>query len=61
MLRDLREVYVLASGVSVDWGMLGQAAQGARQRELLELAERCHPATLRIMRWANASTQALIS
>lgn len=66
LLRDLREIYMKASGVSVDWEMLGQAAQGAKQSELLELAERCHPETLRQMRWANSklkisSTQALVS
>jgi hypothetical protein len=65
-LRDLREVYVAASGVSVDWEMLAQAAQGLRHPDLLALAQRCHPETLRQMRWANAmikesSTQVLIS
>ena len=38
----------------------------APHRELLGLAERCHPDTLRQMRWANAklkesATQALVS
>lgn len=66
MLRDLRELYLKASGVSLDWEMLAQAAQGARKIELLELAERCHPDTLRVARWANgklkaSSTQVLIS
>lgn len=66
MLRDLRELYLKASGVSMDWEMLAQAAQGARKLELLELAERCHPDTLRVARWANgklkvSSTQVLIS
>ncbi len=66
MLRDLRELYLKASGVSLDWEMLAQAAQGARKIELLELAERCHPDTLRVTRWANgklkvSSTQVLIS
>ncbi len=51
--------------MSLDWELLAQAAQGARKRELLELAERCHPDTLRQMRWANAklkesATQALV-
>lgn len=66
MLRDLRELYLKASGVSLDWEMLAQAAQGARKIELLELAERCHPDTLRVARWANgklkvSSTQVLVS
>jgi hypothetical protein len=66
MLRDLREVYMKASGVSADWEMLAQAAQGIRHTDLLALTERCHPDTLRQLRWANAklkesSTQVLIS
>ncbi|WP_425956897.1 hypothetical protein [Xylanimonas sp. McL0601] len=65
-LRDLRELYVKASGVSVDWEMLAQAAQGLRHADLLALTQRCHPETLRQMRWANAmikesSTQVLVS
>ncbi|MGY1746575.1 hypothetical protein [Blastococcus sp. SYSU D00695] len=66
LLADLRHVHREAAGVSLDWELLGQAAQGARKRELLELAERCHPDTLRQMRWANAklkesATQVLVS
>lgn len=66
LLADLRHVHREAAGVSLDWELLAQAAQGARERELLELAERCHPDTLRQMRWANAklkesATQALVS
>jgi hypothetical protein len=54
MLRDLRAIYVDASGVSVDWVMIAQAAQGLKDTELLALARRCHPDTLRQVRWANA-------
>lgn len=66
MLRDLRGVFTRASGVSVDWEMLAQAAQGAKHAELLALASRCHADTLRQVRWANArikesSTQILVS
>ncbi|MGY2079613.1 hypothetical protein [Modestobacter sp. SYSU DS0657] len=66
LLADLRHIYREAAGVSLDWELLAQAAQGARKPELLELAERCHPETLRQMRWANAklkesATQALVS
>jgi hypothetical protein len=66
LLADLRHLYREASGVSLDWELLGQAAQGARRKDLLELAERCHPDTLRQVRWANgklkeAATQILVS
>jgi hypothetical protein len=66
LLADLRHVYREASGTSLDWELLAQGAQGARERELLELAERCHPDTLRQVRWANgklkeSATQVLVS
>ena len=66
LLADLRHIHREAAGVSLDWELLAQAAQGARKQDLLELAERCHPDTLRQMRWANAklkesATQALVS
>ena len=59
LLRDLRSVYVDASGVSVDWEILAQAAQGVKDRELLEVASRCHPDTLRQVRWANSMIKEL--
>lgn len=55
LLVDLREVHVRAAGVSVDWVMLGQVAQSLRDQELLDLTSRCHPETLRQLRWANAT------
>lgn len=54
LLFDLREVYTLASRVAVDWEMLGQVAQAAKNRELLDFTKRCHPDTLRQLGWANA-------
>ncbi|MGY1602089.1 hypothetical protein [Geodermatophilus sp. SYSU D00815] len=66
LLADLRYVHREAAGVSLDWELLAQAAQGARERDLLDLAQRCHPDTIRQMNWANAklkesATQALVS
>ena len=54
LLADLRHLYREAAGTSVDWELLAQGAQGAKEKELLDLAERSHPQTLRIARWANA-------
>jgi len=54
LLADLRHVHRLAAGVSLDWELLAQAAQGMKERPLLELAQDCHPQTVRQMRWANA-------
>jgi hypothetical protein len=66
LLADLRHIHRNAAGVSLDWELLAQAAQGMKQRPLLELAQSCHPQTLRQMRWANAqlkesSTQVIAS
>jgi hypothetical protein len=54
LLADLRHLYREASGTSLDWELLAQGAQGATNEDLLHLAERCHPQTLRVSRWANA-------
>jgi hypothetical protein len=54
LLADLRHLYREAAGTSVDWELLAQGAQGAKEQELLDLAERCHPESLRQARWANA-------
>jgi hypothetical protein len=54
LLADLRHLYKEASGTSVDWELLAQGAQGAKEKELLDLAERCHPQTLRQATWANS-------
>ena len=54
LLRDLRSLFVHASGVHADWEMVAQIAQGIRDTELLALAQRCHPQTLRQAKWANS-------
>ena len=46
--------------------MLAQAAQGIKSTDLLGVAQKCHPETVRQMKWANgklkeSSTQILIS
>ncbi|WP_116452152.1 hypothetical protein [Blastococcus litoris] len=66
LLADLRHLYREAAGTSLDWEVLAQGAQGAKEQELLDVAERCHPQSLRIARWANsylkvASPQVLAS
>ena len=66
LLADLREIYLSASGVSVDWELVAQAAQGVKDKHLVALSKRCHPDNLRQVRWANgklkeAATQILVS
>jgi hypothetical protein len=59
LLADLRRIHQVAAGVSVDWELLAQGAKAAKDERLLELAQRCHPETLRQMRWANAMLKEL--
>ena len=59
LLADLRRIHLMAAGVSLDWELLAQTAQAAKDESLLELASRCHPETLRQMRWANAMIKEL--
>lgn len=54
LLADLRRLHRKAAGVSMDWELLAQAAQAQQKRDLLDLTKRCHPQTLRQLRWANA-------
>ena len=54
LLADLRHLYREASGTALDWELLAQGAQGAKNKELLGLAERCNPQTLRVAKWAEA-------
>ncbi|SDE37101.1 hypothetical protein [Auraticoccus monumenti] len=58
LLADLRHLHRTAAGVSLDWEVLAQTAQAMKDRELLAVAEDCHPETLRQMRWANSMVKA---
>ncbi|MEU2285786.1 hypothetical protein ABZ614_28295 [Streptomyces sp. NPDC013178] len=53
LLHDLRDLHLAAARNSLHWEMLAQAAQALRDEELLGLVSRCHPQTLRQMRWSN--------
>lgn len=53
LLEDLCQTYLLGSANSLAWEMLAQLAQATQQAGALELVSRCHPQTLRQVRWAN--------
>jgi hypothetical protein len=59
LLADLRSLHRAAAGVSLDWELLAQGAQATRTTALLELAQRCHPETLRQLKWTNAMLKTL--
>jgi hypothetical protein len=65
LLRDLQDLYVLATLVQTSWTAIAQAAQGLRDRELLTVATESNAETSRQLRWLNtrmkaAAPQALI-
>jgi hypothetical protein len=66
LVRDVRRLHLLAAEASIDWTLLGQGAQAAKDSELLECVSLCHPETLRTLRWTTtklkeAAPQALTS
>jgi hypothetical protein len=65
LLRDLQDLHTLATLVHTTWTVIGQGAQGLRDRELLELAQQCDGETTRQIAWLEtrrkvAAPQALI-
>ena len=59
LLRDLREIYMLASAASIDWTILGQAAQAAKDTDLLSTVSECHTEELRTLKWATTHIKEL--
>jgi hypothetical protein len=51
LLRDLRALHLLYAEASIDWVILGQGAQAARDTDLLDTVSSCHTRTLRGMKW----------
>jgi hypothetical protein len=51
LLRDLRELHLLAAGASLDWVALAQGAQAAKDNDLLAAVTECHNETLQTLKW----------
>jgi hypothetical protein len=65
LLRDLHDLYLMATECDVCWTLVGQAAQGARDRELLAVVEACEGETATQLKWLRtrmkqAAPQALV-
>ena len=65
LLRDLQDLYLMACEGDISWTMIGQAAQGARDTELLEVVQRCEGETSIQVKWLRtrmkqAAPQALV-
>ena len=51
LLRDLQDLYTMANFCDITWTMIGQAAQGARDAELLEVVNSCEGQTSNQIKW----------
>lgn len=65
LLRDLHDLYVIASSCDITWVLIGQAAKAARDEELMVVVEACDTETSRTMaflktRMKAAAPQALV-
>ncbi|MEV4709345.1 hypothetical protein [Actinoplanes sp. NPDC049316] len=65
LLRDLQDLHVLGTLVQTTWTVVAQAAQGLRDRDLLQVAQDANGETSRQLSWLNtrmkaAAPQALI-
>jgi hypothetical protein len=50
-LRDVLDLYQLASLVEITWSLVRQAAQGARDRDLIDIVDGCAPQTTAQLAW----------
>ncbi|MVA76253.1 hypothetical protein GC722_09475 [Auraticoccus sp. F435] len=65
LLRDLQDLYLMAAECDVCWTVVGQAAYGARDRELVQVVSRCEGETATQLKWLRtrmkqAAPQALV-
>ena len=51
MLRDLQDLYLLASLVDITWTMIDEAAQALADAQLLEIVSTCEKQTAVQLRW----------
>jgi hypothetical protein len=51
LLRDLHDLYLMASECDITWTLVGQAAQGARDEELLAVVHACEQETSTHLAW----------
>jgi hypothetical protein len=51
LLRDMQDLYLMTSACDMSWTMIGQAAQGLPDRELLEVVNSCEKETANQMKW----------
>ncbi|MCI4062192.1 hypothetical protein MRQ36_06265 [Micromonospora sp. R77] len=65
LLRDLQDLYLMAAECDISWAVIGQAAYGARDEELLAVVKSCEQETAIQLKWLRtrmkqAAPQALV-
>ena len=65
LLRDLQDLYLMAAECDICWTVVGQAAYGARDRDLVDVVGRCEGETAIQLQWLKsrmkqAAPQALV-
>jgi hypothetical protein len=65
LLRDLHDLYLMATECDLSWTLVGQAAQGARDTDLHGVVQACEGETVGQLRWLRsrmkqAAPQALV-
>ena len=65
LLRDMQDLYLMANACDISWTMIGQAAQGTRDRQLLEVVNACEEQMATQIKWLKtrmkqAAPQALL-
>ena len=65
LLRDLQDLYLMAAECDIAWTLVGQAAQGLRDEDLLAVVRACEGETSTQLKWLRtrmkqAAPQALV-
>jgi len=65
LLRDLQDLYLMAAEGDICWTLVGQAARGARDHDLLDVVGHCENETTTQLKWLRtrmkqAAPQALV-
>jgi hypothetical protein len=65
LLRDLQDLYLMAAECDMAWTVVGQAAQGGRDTELMRVVQTCEQETEMQLKWIRsrmkeAAPQALV-
>jgi hypothetical protein len=58
LLRDLHDLYLMATECDITWTLVGQAAQGARDQDLLGVVQSCEHETAIHLKWLSTRMKA---